>query len=136
MSDADELKHKLATAVQILRWELADMWGHVSCRSPRGDSFLIMPMRPPFDPNLPEDEILEYDFDGKKISGRRDPPAEIFFFTSLFRKTSGDGRGHSLPSTGGGFADRNGEEDRADPSAFHQVRQGSPGEPVALRYLL
>jgi ribulose-5-phosphate 4-epimerase/fuculose-1-phosphate aldolase len=86
MSDVDELKDKLATAVQILRWELADMWGHVSCRSPRGDSFLIMPMRPPFDPNLPDDEILEYDFDGKKISGRRDPPAEIFFFTSLFRK--------------------------------------------------
>jgi hypothetical protein len=67
MSDVDELKDKLATAVQILRWELADMWGHVACRSPRGDSFLIMPMRPPFDDNLPEDEILEYDFHGKKI---------------------------------------------------------------------
>ena len=35
MSDNEELKDKLSTAVQILRWELADMWGHVSCRSPR-----------------------------------------------------------------------------------------------------
>ena len=86
MSDNEELKDKLSTAVQILRWELADMWGHVSCRSPRGDSFLIMPMRPPFDPELADDEILEYDFAGKKISGRRDPPEEIYFFTSLFQK--------------------------------------------------
>src|SRR5262245_44621011 len=136
MSDADELKHKLATAVQILRWELADMWGHVSCRSPRGDSFLIMPMRPPFDPNLPEDEILEYDFDGKKNFRSARPTRRDIFLYLVVSETSGDGRGHSLPSTGGGFADRNGEEDRADPSAFHQVRQGSPGEPVALRYLL
>ena len=30
MSDNEELKDKLSTAVQILRWELADMWGHVS----------------------------------------------------------------------------------------------------------
>ena len=67
MSDNEELKDKLSTAVQILRWELADMWGHVSCRSPRGDSFLIMPMRPPFDPELADDEILEYDFDGKRF---------------------------------------------------------------------
>ena len=79
MSNVDELKDKLATAVQILRWELADMWGHVSCRSPGGDSFLIMPVRPPFDHDLPDDEILEYDLDGKMISGRRDPPAENFF---------------------------------------------------------
>ena len=43
-------------------------------------------MRPPFDPELADDEILEYDFDGKKISGRRDPPEEIYFFTSLFQK--------------------------------------------------
>jgi hypothetical protein len=85
MSDNEELEDKLSTAVQILRWELADMWGHVSCRSPHGDSFLIMPMRPPLDSDLADDEILEYDFDGKKIFGRRDPPADIYFFTSLFR---------------------------------------------------
>ena len=39
MSEVDDLKEKLATAIQILRWELADMWGHVSCRTPRGDIF-------------------------------------------------------------------------------------------------
>ena len=85
MDDPDELKDKLATAVQILQWELADMWGHISCRSPRGNSFLILPLRPPYDHTLPQDELLEYDLEGKLISGRRDPPAEIFFFTALYK---------------------------------------------------
>ena len=85
MDDLGELKDKLATAVQILRWELADMWGHISCRSPRGDSFLILPLRPPYDHSLSQDELLEYDLEGNLISGRRDPPAEIFFFTALYK---------------------------------------------------
>ena len=83
MDDLGELKDKLATGTQILRWELADMWGHISCRSPRGDSFLIMPLRPPYDHTLSQDELLEYGLEGNLISGRRDPPAEIFFFTEL-----------------------------------------------------
>jgi ribulose-5-phosphate 4-epimerase/fuculose-1-phosphate aldolase len=72
--------------VKILRWELADMWGHISCRSPRGDGFLIMPIRPPYDHSLAEDELLQYDMEGNLLSGRRDPPAEIFFFTALLRR--------------------------------------------------
>ncbi|HEX2261249.1 MAG TPA: class II aldolase/adducin family protein, partial [Candidatus Binatia bacterium] len=85
MSEVDELKEKLATAIQILRWELADMWGHVSCRTPRGDGFLILPLRPPLDHGIPEDEVLEFDMDGKLISGRRDPPEEIFFYTCMYK---------------------------------------------------
>jgi hypothetical protein len=27
MSEVGELREKLATAIRILRWELADMWG-------------------------------------------------------------------------------------------------------------
>jgi ribulose-5-phosphate 4-epimerase/fuculose-1-phosphate aldolase len=78
--------------VKILRWELADMWGHISCRSPRGDSFLIMPIRPPYDHSLAEDELLQYDMEGNLLSGRRDPPAEIFFFTALLRRRRMSGR--------------------------------------------
>jgi ribulose-5-phosphate 4-epimerase/fuculose-1-phosphate aldolase len=85
VDETGELKDKLATAAQILRWELADMWGHISCRSPRGDSFLILPLRPPYDHSLSQDELLEYDLEGNLISGRRDPPAEIFFFTALYK---------------------------------------------------
>ena len=54
MSEVDELKEKLGTAIQILRWELADMWGHVSCRTPHGDSFLLLPLRPPLDHGIPK----------------------------------------------------------------------------------
>ena len=61
------------------------MWGHISCRSPRGKSFLILPLRLPYDHTLSQDELLEYDLEGKLISGRRDPPAEIFFFTALYK---------------------------------------------------
>jgi L-ribulose-5-phosphate 4-epimerase len=91
MSEVDELKDKLATAIRILRWELADMWGHVSCRTPRGDSFLILPLRPPLDHGIPEDEVLEFGMDGKLISGQRDPPEEIFFYTCMYqaRKDAG-----------------------------------------------
>jgi ribulose-5-phosphate 4-epimerase/fuculose-1-phosphate aldolase len=85
MNELDELKEKLATAIQILRWELADMWGHVSCRTPRGDSFLILPLRPPLDHGIREDDVLEFDMDGKLISGRRDPPEEIFFYTCAYK---------------------------------------------------
>jgi L-fuculose-phosphate aldolase len=85
MDDVDELKDKLATAVKILRWELADMWGHVSCKTPRGDGFLILPLRPPLDARVAEDDVLEFDLNGKMVSGRRDPPEEIFFYTSLYR---------------------------------------------------
>jgi len=85
MDHLSELRDKLATAAQILRWELADMWGHISCRSPRGNSFLILPLRPPYDHSLSQDELLEYDFERNLISGRRDQPAEIFFFTELYK---------------------------------------------------
>ena len=91
MDDLDELKDKLTTGARILRWELADMWGHISCRSPGGNSFLILPLRPPYDHTLSEDELLEYDLEGKLISGRRDPHAEIFFFTALYKSKTDTG---------------------------------------------
>jgi 3,4-dihydroxyphthalate decarboxylase len=85
VSELDELKDRLATATEILRRELADMWGHVSCRTPRGDTFLLLPLRPPVDHSIPADDVLEFDLDGKKVSGSRDAPEEIFFYTTLYK---------------------------------------------------
>jgi hypothetical protein len=45
MSEVDELKDKMLTAIQILRWELVGMWGHVSCRTLARDRFLLLPLR-------------------------------------------------------------------------------------------
>jgi len=63
MSEVDELREKLSTAIQILRWELADMWGHVSCRTSSGDSFLLLPLRPPLDQSLPEADCIRRETD-------------------------------------------------------------------------
>lgn len=81
----NELKDKMNTAASILRWELANMWGHVSVRTPDSRSFILMHLRPPADPDLPPDEVLEYDLDGKLISGKRDEPDELYFYTSPYK---------------------------------------------------
>ncbi len=85
MRAVDELKDKMSTAVSILRWELANMWGHVSAKSPDGNSFVLMHLRPPEDPDMPSDEVLEYDLNGNLISGRRDQPEEIFFYVYPYK---------------------------------------------------
>jgi ribulose-5-phosphate 4-epimerase/fuculose-1-phosphate aldolase len=74
-----DLKDKLKTAVKILRWELCDMWGHVSAKTPDGERFLLMFLRPPADSKIPVDEVLEFTLDGKLLSGRRGVPDEIYF---------------------------------------------------------
>ncbi|HXV49561.1 MAG TPA: hypothetical protein VEB61_12220 [Candidatus Binatia bacterium] len=46
MSQSQEVKVKMSTACAILQWELANMWGHVSVRTPDGNGFSLMPIRP------------------------------------------------------------------------------------------
>jgi L-fuculose-phosphate aldolase len=92
MSDNRELqiahlKDKIATAISIVEWELSDMMGHVSARSPEGDRFLLRHIRPPVDPRVPEDDVLEFDLAGKRLSGLREaggPGFEIYFFTGPY----------------------------------------------------
>lgn len=81
MNPAAELKEKMSTACAILKWELANMWGHVSVRQPDASGFLLMPLRQPLDPTIPADDLLEYDLKGNFLSGRRDPIDEIFFYS-------------------------------------------------------
>ena len=85
MSAPQGVKEKMATACAILQWELANMWGHVSVRTPEGNGFSLMPIRRPVDPNIPADDLLEYDLDGKMVSGRRDAIDEIFFYSCPYK---------------------------------------------------
>jgi len=85
MSATEEFKGKMSTACAILQWELANMWGHVSVRTPDGNGFSLMPIRRPVDPNIPADDLLEYDLDGKMVSGRRDAIDEIIFYSCPYR---------------------------------------------------
>ena len=61
------------------------MWGHVSVRTVDGKGFSLMPIRCPVDPNIPADDLLEYDLDGKMVAGRRDAIDEIFFYSCPYR---------------------------------------------------
>lgn len=79
MNQLSELKDKLLTTVKILQWELCDMWGHVSAKTPDGERFLLAFLRPPADSKTPVDEVLEFDMSGKLLSGRRNVPDEIYF---------------------------------------------------------
>lgn len=85
MKEVKHLQEKMSTAISILQWELADMWGHVSTRTPDGDHFLLRHLRPPVDPNVPPDDVLEYDLDGNLIAGRREQPDEVFFYACPFK---------------------------------------------------
>ena len=83
-----DLKDKISTAISILQWELSDMMGHVSARTPDGKRFLLRHIRPPVDPNTPEDDVLEFDLDGNRLSGRREGQGsgfEIYFYTAPYK---------------------------------------------------
>lgn len=83
-----QLKGTIATAIDILAWELSDMMGHVSARTPDGNHFLLRHIRPPIDPTVPEDDVLEFDLEGNRISGLREgtgPGFEIYFYTTPYK---------------------------------------------------
>jgi L-fuculose-phosphate aldolase len=89
-----QLKGKIGTAIDILEWELSDMMGHVSTRTPDGNHFLLRHIRPPVDPELPEDDVLEFDLDGKRISGLREaggPGFEIYFYINPYKANANVG---------------------------------------------
>jgi len=88
MTEDAELKGTISTAITILLWELADMMGHVSTRTPDGNRFLLRHLRPPLDPNVPEDDVLEFDMDGNRLTGRREAGGtgfEIHFYTYPYK---------------------------------------------------
>ncbi len=88
MTDVAKLKGNISTAISILQWEMSDMMGHVSTRTPDRKHFLLRHIRPPLDPSVPEDDVLEFDMDGKRISGRREAGGsgfEIYFYTCPYK---------------------------------------------------
>lgn len=87
-SESQELGDKISTAIAILRWELGNMWGHVSVRTRDGKHFLLRHLRPPANPDVSVDDVLTYDLEGKLISGKRDQPDEIFFYLCPYRASA------------------------------------------------
>jgi L-fuculose-phosphate aldolase len=86
--DKARFSEKIDTAITILQYELADMMGHVSTRIGDGDRFLLRHLRPPMDPAIPVDDVLEFDLDGERVSGRREGRGkgfEIHFYTQPYK---------------------------------------------------
>lgn len=87
------------------------MWGHVSSKTSDGKRFPLLPLRPPADPSIPDDDVLEYDLEGKLISGQRDEPEEIFFYTCAYKAKKEVGAADSRASAGGDVRGGNRKKD-------------------------
>jgi ribulose-5-phosphate 4-epimerase/fuculose-1-phosphate aldolase len=85
------LKRKLTTAAEILTWELSDLWGHVSAKTADGERFFVKHLRPPAGANARAGDVLEFDLQGKKLSGNRDAPEEMFFHLCPYWSRKGIG---------------------------------------------
>jgi ribulose-5-phosphate 4-epimerase/fuculose-1-phosphate aldolase len=78
--DMASLNRKMQTAITILRWEMGNAWGHVAVRAPDQTHFFLRHIRPPLEKRI-SDDTLRYDLDGNFVSGKRDLPQEIFFYS-------------------------------------------------------
>jgi L-fuculose-phosphate aldolase len=63
---------------------LDDIWGHVTVRLPDGSGFLLKHLRIPAR-GIDPDEVMAFDYDGRPLRGRQEPPWEIPLYTSVFR---------------------------------------------------
>ena len=85
--DVLELEEQCRMGALFLWQELRDLYGHVACRLPSGDGFMLKFVRAGAarggqDPS----EVQVYDYDGKKISGNLGNPAELPLYTEIFRR--------------------------------------------------
>lgn len=83
--DVAELRRQCLLGARFLWRELRELYGHVSCRLPSGDGFLLMMTRVPVAP-LDPDEVLVFDYDGKKLEGEQPTPYEIYLHTEIYRR--------------------------------------------------
>lgn len=83
-AELDGLQVDALFAARALVNELDDIWGHVTCRLPDGSGFLLKHLRIPargFDP----DEIMTFDYSGRRLTGSQKDPWEIPLYTAAYR---------------------------------------------------
>jgi len=82
----DELREQCGLGARFIWQELRDLYGHVSCRLPSGDGFLLKFVRVGSDPTLDPRDIQVYDYQGKRVSGQDRDPTELPIYTEIFRR--------------------------------------------------
>jgi ribulose-5-phosphate 4-epimerase/fuculose-1-phosphate aldolase len=81
-----ELKLQVATAIRLLEaMELLDMNGHVSCRIPGTDKFMIN-SRKASRASVTVEDIVICDLNGKLLAGNSEPPSEYHIHTEIFKR--------------------------------------------------
>src|SRR5207344_2927031 len=82
-----ELKIRLAESVRIcVREELLENFGHVSARDPQSKRiFVLRHLHERLDKVTAKD-IIEVDESGRAVSGKPEPPKEVFLHAAIYRK--------------------------------------------------
>lgn len=83
--DLDELRLQVLLGTRFLWGELHEVFGHVSCRLPGGDGFLVKSVRVG-QPGVDPDEVLVCDGQGRKLAGVGPLPSELPIHTEILRR--------------------------------------------------
>lgn len=84
-TEVEALRRQCFLGARFLWRELRELYGHVSCRLPSGEGFLLMMVRVPVAPFDP-DEVLTFDYAGNKLAGQQPPPYELCLHTEIYRR--------------------------------------------------
>lgn len=83
----NELKGRLAESVRICVCEgLLENFGHVSARYAQSNQvFILRHLHERLD-KVTSNDFVEVDLSGRKVSGKFDPPNEVFLHTAIYRR--------------------------------------------------
>ena len=84
MDDVEVLKSDLRTSSTILEWEFGDIIGHVGVRLPDNKGIAVKLLRVAQE-NKDDDWMMEFDFEGNKLSGTGTVPGEASIYTQIFK---------------------------------------------------
>ena len=82
-----DLKNRLAESIRIcVREELLENFGHVSARDPEsGRIFVLRHLHERLD-RVTAKDFIEVDESGRTVTGKVEPPKEVFLHTAIYRK--------------------------------------------------
>ncbi len=87
MSEFDNLKSNLATAVRVLTAEgLMDFNGHMSVRMPDDPNKILINPRQVSRTAVTQDDIVTTDLRGRPLNGKLEPPSETPIHTAIYRQ--------------------------------------------------
>lgn len=84
--NVEELREQCRLGARFLWTELRDLYGHVSCRLPGGEGFLLKFVRVGSDATADPKEVQVYDYEGNLVAGGQRRPAELPLYTEIFRR--------------------------------------------------